>query len=70
MVFLFQQVEIEVSACDRVGNFIGWLFIDDVNLSLSLVKVAMLLLNILGFLQSVRVDQGPIASKAFSLNGG
>ncbi|CAB4015938.1 staphylococcal nuclease domain-containing 1-like, partial [Paramuricea clavata] len=35
---LQKDVEIEVSACDRVGNFIGWLFIDDLNLSLSLVK--------------------------------
>lgn len=36
-----------MSTCDRAGNFIGWLFIEDVNLSLSLVKV-YLIIKVLG----------------------
>lgn len=32
------QVTIEVDAIDRVGNFIGWLFVDGVNLSQLLVE--------------------------------
>jgi len=32
------QVEIKVEATDKGGNFIGWLFVDGVNLSLGLVE--------------------------------
>lgn len=32
------QVEVEVEALDKGGNFIGWLFIEGVNLSISLVE--------------------------------
>ena len=31
------QVEVEVEAMDKGGNFIGWLFVDGVNLSVALV---------------------------------
>lgn len=32
------QVEVEVEALDKGGNFIGWLFVDGMNLSVSLVE--------------------------------
>jgi len=32
------QVEVEVEAMDKGGNFIGWLYIDGVNLSVALVE--------------------------------
>ncbi|XP_065837499.1 staphylococcal nuclease domain-containing protein 1-like [Oscarella lobularis] len=35
---LQQEVEVEVDGMDRVGNFIGWLFVDGKNHSLSLVE--------------------------------
>lgn len=33
------QVEIEVDTCDKGGNFIGWLFYEGKNLSISLLEV-------------------------------
>ncbi|XP_019633158.1 PREDICTED: staphylococcal nuclease domain-containing protein 1-like [Branchiostoma belcheri] len=33
-----REVEVEVEAIDKAGNFIGWLFVDGVNLSVALVK--------------------------------
>lgn len=35
--FVF-QVEVEVESIDKAGNFIGWLFVEGVNLSVSLVE--------------------------------
>ena len=35
---LFVQVQIEVESCDKGGNFIGWMFIDGMNVSLGLVE--------------------------------
>lgn len=35
---LQRDVTIEVDTHDKAGNFIGWLFIDNVNLSFALVK--------------------------------
>ncbi|KAL5009849.1 hypothetical protein ScPMuIL_012154 [Solemya velum] len=35
---LQREVEVEVEAMDKGGNFIGWLFVDGVNLSVSLVQ--------------------------------
>jgi staphylococcal nuclease domain-containing protein 1 len=35
---LQREVEIEVEAMDKGGNFIGWLFCDTTNVSLSLVE--------------------------------
>ena len=32
------QVEIKVETMDKGGNFIGWLFVEGVNLSLALVE--------------------------------
>ena len=37
--FTPSQVEVEVEAVDKGGNFLGWLFIDGKNLSLTLVEV-------------------------------
>ncbi|XP_070535997.1 staphylococcal nuclease domain-containing protein 1-like [Ptychodera flava] len=34
---LQREVEVEVEAIDKAGNFIGWLFVDGVNLSVALV---------------------------------
>ena len=42
-----------MSACDRAGNFIGWLFVDDVNLSLSLVKVGNIYKQLVSALSKV-----------------
>lgn len=36
---LQQEVEIQVESLDKVGNFIGWLWIDNVNLSVALVEM-------------------------------
>merc|ERR1739847_240755 len=33
-----REVEIEVEAIDKGGNFIGWCFIDNTNLSIALVE--------------------------------
>ncbi|CAH1250586.1 staphylococcal nuclease domain-containing protein 1-like [Branchiostoma lanceolatum] len=33
-----REVEVEVENIDKAGNFIGWLFVDGVNLSVALVK--------------------------------
>ena len=33
------QVEVEVDSMDKAGNFIGWLFIENRNLSVALVQV-------------------------------
>jgi len=33
-----REVEIKVESIDRVGNFVGWLFVDKVNLSVALVE--------------------------------
>ena len=35
---LQREVEIEVEAIDKGGNFIGWCFIDNTNLSIALVE--------------------------------
>ncbi|XP_002732557.2 staphylococcal nuclease domain-containing protein 1-like [Saccoglossus kowalevskii] len=35
---LQREVEVEVESMDRAGNFIGWLFVDGINLSVSLVE--------------------------------
>lgn len=37
MVFLF-QVEISLDNVDKAGNFIGWLWVDNVNMSVALVQ--------------------------------
>lgn len=36
---LQREVEVEVESMDKAGNFIGWMFIDDKNLSVALVEV-------------------------------
>lgn len=38
---LSPQVEVEVESMDKVGNFIGWLHIEGVNLSVALVEQAL-----------------------------
>ncbi|KAG9489774.1 hypothetical protein GDO78_005619 [Eleutherodactylus coqui] len=38
---LQREVEVEVEAMDKAGNFIGWLHVDGVNLSVSLVEHAL-----------------------------
>ncbi|XP_077999812.1 staphylococcal nuclease domain-containing protein 1-like [Glandiceps talaboti] len=38
---LQREVEVEVEAMDKAGNFIGWLFVEGVNLSVSLVEEAL-----------------------------
>ena len=42
-VFIFYffsvKVEVEVEAIDKAGNFIGWLFVENTNLSVALVEV-------------------------------
>lgn len=38
---LQREVEIEVETMDKVGNFIGWLWVEGVNLSVALVKEAL-----------------------------
>lgn len=41
LVFLqlhFFQVEVQVDSIDKGGNFIGWMFVDNVNLSVALVE--------------------------------
>lgn len=35
------QVEVEVESMDKAGNFIGWLHIEGVNLSVALVENAL-----------------------------
>ena len=35
------QVEVEVESMDKAGNFIGWLHIEGVNLSVALVESAL-----------------------------
>lgn len=35
------QVEVEVESMDKAGNFIGWLHIEGVNLSVALVEQAL-----------------------------
>lgn len=37
----FPQVEVEVESMDKAGNFIGWLHIEGVNLSVALVEQAL-----------------------------
>lgn len=37
----FFQVEVEVESMDKAGNFIGWLHIEGVNLSVALVENAL-----------------------------
>ncbi|GFO47277.1 staphylococcal nuclease domain-containing protein 1-like [Plakobranchus ocellatus] len=36
-----REVEVEVEAMDKGGNFIGWLFVDGVNLSVALVEAGL-----------------------------
>lgn len=36
-----RQVEVEVQSIDKGGNFIGWLYVDGVNLSVALVEEAL-----------------------------
>ena len=33
-----REVEVEVEAIDKGGNFIGWMFVDGVNVSVALVE--------------------------------
>ena len=35
------KVEVDVEAMDKAGNFIGWLVVDNTNLSISLVEVKL-----------------------------
>lgn len=35
---MVSQVEVEVESMDKAGNFIGWMFVDGANLSLTLVE--------------------------------
>lgn len=35
---MHREVEIEVESCDKAGNFIGYLFVEDTNMSVELVK--------------------------------
>ena len=35
---LQREVEVEVEACDKGGNFIGWMFVDGQNMSVNLVE--------------------------------
>lgn len=35
------QVEVEVEGTDKGGNFIGWLYVDGVNLSVALVEAGL-----------------------------
>ena len=35
------QIEIQVEGIDRNGNFIGWLWVDNVNLSVALVEAGL-----------------------------
>ena len=35
------QVEVEVEAIDKGGNFIGWLYVDNTNLSVALVEAGL-----------------------------
>ena len=37
-MILQREVEIEVESIDKGGNFIGWCFVDNTNISLSLVE--------------------------------
>ena len=37
-MFFVMQVEVEVESMDKGGNFIGWMYIDGVNLSVALVQ--------------------------------
>ncbi|XP_068744654.1 staphylococcal nuclease domain-containing protein 1-like [Montipora capricornis] len=36
-----REVEVEVEAIDKAGNFIGWLFVDNTNLSVALVEAGL-----------------------------
>lgn len=38
---MFHQVEVSVDTMDKGGNFIGWLFVDNLNLSLALVEAGL-----------------------------
>lgn len=38
MLIIFSQVEVSVESIDKAGNFIGWLWIENVNLSVALVQ--------------------------------
>ncbi|KAK6171496.1 hypothetical protein SNE40_019673 [Patella caerulea] len=38
---LQREVNVEVETIDKGGNFIGWLFVDDINLSVSLVEAGL-----------------------------
>ena len=53
MVRSLDKVEVDVEAMDKAGNFIGWLFVDNTNLSISLVEVKTLVfLSPLGTLRT------------------
>ena len=41
----FHQVEVQVDAVDKAGNFIGWMFVQDTNLSVALVEVRFVSLS-------------------------
>ena len=47
---LTYQVEVQVEAIDKAGNFIGWLFVDNTNLSVSLVEVKQTCILLTGHL--------------------
>lgn len=38
---LQREVEVQVEAIDKAGNFIGWLFVDNTNLSVALVEAGL-----------------------------
>jgi staphylococcal nuclease domain-containing protein 1 len=40
-MFMLLQVEVEVEAIDKGGNFIGWLYVDNTNLSIALVEAGL-----------------------------
>ena len=40
MLIINFQVEVQVESIDRAGNFIGWMFVDGVNLSADLIEVS------------------------------
>lgn len=43
---IFDQVEVEVEGMDKAGNFIGWMYVDDKNLSIALVEVSTRLVTL------------------------
>jgi len=40
-IVLQREVEVEVEGMDKAGNFIGWMYVDDKNLSIALVEAGL-----------------------------